>query len=161
MRLLSPSTTLTLTSSVSPGWKSGISLSAESFVICSFSSCWIRFMGESLRRQRHIPAGAQSCGLYGSGVLLRQSPTFVTCAGRNRSGSWISGLFGLLVGRPQVRPPLLCQPFGLGAPPRRHPGMVARGQDLRDDVAFKSVGSCVLRVFEQPLGKTLVSARGL
>src|SRR5262245_2226739 len=53
MRLFSPSTTLTLTRSVSPGWKSGISLPAVSFVTCSFSSSWIRFMG-SLRRQRHV-----------------------------------------------------------------------------------------------------------
>src|SRR5215510_9312946 len=82
MRDFSPSTTLTLTSSVSPGWKSGISLPAVSFVTCSCSSCWIRFMG-SLRRQRQFfkargLKGAKSCGLCGSGVLLRQRLPLVT-----------------------------------------------------------------------------------
>ena len=56
---LSPSTIFTLTMTVSPGWKSGISLPAVSLATCSFSSSWIKFMGKS-PGQRH-PGGARSC----------------------------------------------------------------------------------------------------
>src|SRR5262245_42913380 len=80
MRLFSPSTTLTLTSTVSPGWKSGISLPAVSFATCSCSSCWIRFMG-SLRRQRQF-FKAQGLRAKSLSAKSLKGQSLAGCAGR-------------------------------------------------------------------------------
>src|SRR5262245_27047013 len=80
MRLFSPSTTLTLTSTVSPGWTSGISLPAVSFVTCSCSNCWIRFMG-SLRRQRQF-FKAQGLRAKSLSAKSLKGQSLAGCAGR-------------------------------------------------------------------------------
>src|SRR5215470_13434780 len=100
MRDFSPSTTLTLTSTVSPGWKSGMSLLAVSFATCSCSSCWIRFMGNLRRQRQGHKAGLGALmffGLSGSGELLRQRLPLVTLLEgglKVREGRAGEGLFG-------------------------------------------------------------------
>jgi hypothetical protein len=61
---------------VSPGWKSGISLPADSFATCSFSISFKRFMANSpsaaLLSRRFRPV------IHGLGELLRYRAGFVT-----------------------------------------------------------------------------------
>src|SRR5665811_1138796 len=107
MRLLSPSTTLTLTSTVSPGPKSGMVLPAESFSTCSLLSVWMRFIvnfpSGSASNRRDVVVGSEWVG-----ELVLQSFRLVTL------GLWpVLGLFAGQIGRPQVRPALPGEPFGL------------------------------------------------
>src|SRR5664280_3894084 len=87
MRLLSPSTTLTLTSTVSPGAKSGMVLPAASFSTCSLSICWMMFMAYlsvcSASNRRAVLSG-----LNGLRELLRQSSQLVTHAFWARFGAF-------------------------------------------------------------------------
>ena len=115
MRVRSPSTTLTLTITVSPGSKSGIVLPAESFSSCSFSSCWMMFMNVSVGNAQAGPRN--QAGFPGSGELLRHR--------RDLSPLRLTGLFGfsgpVLVGRPKVRAALAGQLLGLRRAARPRP----------------------------------------
>src|SRR3974390_540089 len=131
MRLLSPSTTLTLTSTVSPGPNSGISLPAESFSTCSFSSCWIMFMGMisvgSASNRRAVQNWSEWVG-----ELVLQSFRLVTLV------FWVVlGLFPGQVSRPEVRAARLSETFGLRPPPGLNLGVVAGGKLLRDGWALE------------------------
>src|SRR5580658_1611216 len=112
--------------SVSPGWKSGISLPAESFAICSFSISLSKFMTNSpsaaLCDARLRP------GSSGLGELLRHRAGFVTF----KSPGPGAALEAPQKGRPEVRPTLFCQPLGLGAAPSGYFAVIARGEDVRD-----------------------------
>src|SRR4029077_17776924 len=120
----------TLTMTVSPGWKSGISLPAESFAICSFSISLSKFMTNSpsaaLCDARLRP------GSSGLGELLRHRAGFVTL----RSSGPRSAAAAAYGGRPEVRPARLSQPFGLGTAPGGDLGMVAGGEDFGDRPAL-------------------------
>src|SRR5450830_885786 len=155
MRLLSPSTTLTLTSTVSPGPKSGISLPAESFSTCSFSSVWMMFMGNS---PSAAPATGTRClsGLNGLASFYDKA--------RALSPSAFGLVLGLLsgqIGLPEVRAPLPGQPLGLGSPPGHDFGVIAGQQHLRDRLALPDRRPGVLRVFQQAVGEAFLGGRGL
>src|SRR5450830_1644642 len=155
MRLLSPSTTLTLTSTVSPGPKSGISLPAESFSTCSFSSVWIRFMGNS---PSAAPATGARC-LSGLNGLA----SFYDKAQRLSPSAFGLGL-GLLsgqIGLPEVRAPLPGPPLSLRPPPLGDLGVVAGQQHLRDRLPPPDRRPSVLRVFQQAVGEAFLGGRGL
>src|ERR1700730_5052957 len=130
MRVRSPSTTLTLTSTVSPGWKSGISLPAESFATCSCSSVLIKFMG-ILRRQRpHWRAVLLACLDYGAlyANAARLSPfcrLFVGAPCR--------------IGLPEIGPARPRQGLGLCPPPGRYLGVIARQKDFRDRASLEAL----------------------
>src|SRR5262245_30661524 len=151
MRLRSPSTTFTLTSTVSPGPNSGMSLPVDSFATCSFSSCWIRFIGilRRLRQHRgaHVGVGFGSIGasFYDNGGLLSR-------LGRRLFRWW----FPTSVGRPEVRPALAGEPLGRGAAPGGDLAVVARYQDLGDGLPLPGLRARVLRVFEQAVGEALL-----
>src|SRR5262245_3493391 len=131
MRVRSPSTTLTFTSTVSPGAKSGISLPADSLVTCSCSSFCNKFMGILHRGS----AGHQWRASLPVVRVGRASTTPCgVCHPSETCGLW--RFLGLAaagqVGRPEVRTALLCGLFGFGAPPGLDLGVVAGGQHRRD-----------------------------
>src|SRR5215471_4730013 len=142
MRLRSPSTTLTLTSTVSPGPKSGMSLPADSLATCSASSSWIRFM-KRLRRRR--PARAQ----------------LFDCSGRRRLYDTARHLSSVLanaavhVGGPQIGAAFARQPLGFLPAKRRDFGMIAAQQNRWNLPAFPELRPGIVRMFEQSVGKTL------
>src|SRR4051812_2873999 len=140
MRVRSPSTTLTLTITVSPGSKSGMVLPAESRSACSLLSVWIRFMANSpsaARRSRPRLKGLMS----GFGRASTTKPR----ACHPVRGSRLFGAFGPgPVGRPEVGPALAGQPFGLGLPPGPDLGVVASGQDFGDALALEQGRTGVL-----------------
>src|SRR6202030_3337291 len=144
----------TLTMTVSPGWKSGISLPAESFAICSFSISLSKFMTNSpsaaLCDARLRP------GSSGLGELLRHRAEFVTL----RSSGPRPAAEAAQEGRPEVRPARLSQPLGLGAAPGGDLGVVARGKDFGDRPALPDLGAGVVRIFQEPVRKALLGARG-
>src|SRR3974377_2364341 len=131
--------------SVSPAWKSGMSLPAASFAICSFSISLSKFMANSPSAAQASRRSDQSTGgLNGLGALLRQSADFFTSL-------LLSFRFlgnPLKKRAPQVRPPFAGEPFGLGAPPGGDLGMIARNQDLRDRPGLPQLWAGILRVFE-------------
>src|SRR5579862_910944 len=143
---------LTLTMSVSPGWKSGISLPAESFAICSVSISLSKFITNSpsaaLCDARLRP------GSSGLGELLRHRAGFVTL----RSSGPRPAAAAAQEGRPEVRPARLGQPFGLGAAPSGDLGMVAGGEDFGDRPALPQLRAGVMRVFQQAVRKALLGA---
>src|SRR5665213_2727975 len=155
MRLLSPSTTLTLTSTVSPGAKSGMSLLAESFSTCSLLICWMMFMAKS---PSAAPAtGARSC------LVCMGWASFYDKA-RALSPSRFRPVFGLCpgqIGGPGVGPPLPREPLSLGGAPLSDLGVVAGREHLGDWRALQDGGPGVLRIFQQAIGKTLLGGRGL
>src|SRR5258708_1885221 len=130
MRLRSPSTTLTLTRTVSPGSNGGMVL--PSFVICSCSSCLIRFMAISVGCAGN--AGRKPAYQVGWWVMGRRSfydkePALSPF----RAGAF--GVFGPFeaaparhMGSPEVRAALAGEALGLGLAPSRHLGVVAAGQ---------------------------------
>src|ERR1051326_327922 len=137
MRLRSPSTTLTLTSTVSPGPKSGISLPAESFAICSCSSSRIRSMANypSAARQRRA-----FCPVFKGRRRLYDRPTRLSSFGRT--------LDPVEIGGPQIGPPLAGQPLGLLPAERRDLGVIAGDEHVRDRAALPHLRRGVLRVFQ-------------
>src|SRR5580692_8035442 len=145
---------LTLTMTVSPGWKSGISLPAESFAICSFSISLSKFMTNSpsaaLCDARLRP------GSSGLGELLRHRAGFVTL----RSPGPGAAAEAVQEGRPEVRPALPGQPLGLGSAPGGDLGMVAREQDFRDRPVLPQLGAGVVRIFQEAVGTALLGTRG-
>src|SRR5437016_8875237 len=151
MRARSPSTTLTLTSTVSPGPKSGISLPAESFAICSCSSSWIRFMANSPSAAR---CGAHFCRIFKGRRRLYDRPAHLSSVGRRTPDP-------VEVGRPQVRPALAGQALGFAPAERGNFGVIAGDEHVRDGSVFPDLRARVLRVFEQRGGKALLCARSL
>src|SRR5262252_4177431 len=116
--------------SVSPGWKSVISLPAASFAICSFSISLSKFMANSpsaaqasRRSDQAFDRGAKRVGRASTpvGRLCHLTVIGFSIPGENAGK-----------GRPQVRPPFAGEPFGLGAAPSGDLGVIARDQDLRD-----------------------------
>src|SRR5581483_3408351 len=156
MRVRSPSTTLTLTMMVSPGWKSGISLPLESLAICSCSSSLIRSMGRSVgcagnaRRTSACQGGSGWRSFYDKECAL--SP-FRSGFGPARGAGQI--------GRPEVGTPLAREPFRLGAAPGGHFGVIAGAQHLGDRPALEVLRPRVMRVFEQAGGEALLGGGGL
>src|ERR1700686_5113486 len=143
----SPSTTLTLTITVSPGPNFGISLPADNFSNCSFSSCWMRFMVDSpsaARPSRGMRAGCASIGLSCADL----APVY----GKGRALSPFRGVFwrflAAVFGHPEVRPPRPRQGFRLGQPPGGDLGVVAGVEDFRDRLAFELLRAGILRVFQ-------------
>src|SRR5271154_5115813 len=127
---------------VSPGWKSGISLPAESFAICSFSISFSKFMTNSpsaaLCDARLRPGSSRL------GELLRHRAGFVTL----RSSDPGAAAAAPQEGRPEVRPALPGQPLGLGAAPGGDLGVVAGGEDFGDRPALPQLGAGVVRIFQ-------------
>src|ERR1700752_841802 len=144
MRVRSPSTTLTLTSTVSPGPKSGMSLPAGSLATCSASSSWIRFMK---RLRRRCPARAQ----------------LFDCSGRRRlydTARHLSSLGAVFVpaaqiGAPQIGATFAGQPLGFLPAKRGDFRMIAAKQNRGNAPAFPQLRPRVVRMLEQSVGKAL------
>src|SRR5580700_11996056 len=161
MRVRSPSTTLTLTETVSPGSNGGMVLA--SLVICSCSSCLIRFMevsvgcaGNAGRNSayqiRLVVTGRRS--FYDKERAL--SPFRAGAVGTGVAGPLGAGPAGVpRIGRPQIRTALAGEALGLSLPPSRDFGVVAGGQYCGDRAAFPDCGPRELRVFEQAGGEAL------
>src|SRR5262245_2231997 len=146
IRVRSPSTTLTLTCRVSPGSKSGISLPAESFATCSFSSRSIKFIAIS-PSAAPVNAGRTSAYVSGCAGFYAKPPNLSPFRhGLSR------GLLGLapLVCIPQIGAPFARYPLRLGAPPVRHLGVVARQEHIRDRTAFEHLRARELGILQEP-----------
>src|ERR1700693_3503306 len=132
MRVRSPSTALTLTSTVSPGANAGISLPLETLAISSRSIVSRIFMAHlraPLRGRLERTANRGRPRLYDIARAL-------------------SFLFRPLAAMPQIRPPFAGGPLGLAAAPRRHLAVIARNEHLRDRAALELLRPCVLRIFQ-------------
>src|SRR5262245_23904819 len=147
MRLRSPSTTLTLTSTVSPGPKSGISLPAESLAICSCSISSIRFMANSPTAARR---DALSCNVFEGRRRLYDRPA--------RLSSIAGAPEPLDIGGPEVGPPLLGHLLGFAPAECRDLGVIARDQQVRDRAALPDLRPSILRVFQESRRETLLAA---
>src|ERR1700682_4470373 len=113
MRVRSPSTTLTLTMTVSPGSNGGMVLPAESFVICSCSSCLIRFMGVSV-------GCAGNAGRTSAGEITGRRSFYDK--DRTLSPFRVGPFRARHIGRPEVRAALAGEPLGLALAPGRDLG---------------------------------------
>src|SRR6202049_3525515 len=145
MRVRSPSTTLTLTSTVSPGAKGGLSLTLETRAISSRSIVSRIFMA-------HLRAPLRG--------------RFERTANRGRPRLYdiaraLSFLFRPLATTPQIGPPFAGGPLRLAAAPRRHLAVIAGDERLRDRLALELLRPSVLWIFQQPRLEALVGARRL
>src|ERR1700684_2688346 len=170
MRVRSPSTTLTLTETVSPGSNGGMFLA--SLVICSCSSCLIRFMEVSvgcagnagrnsayqvrLMRLRVGEAHTIKNALCHPFAPARPNPS----AGRRLGPFSLRFKAARHIGGPQVGPALAGQALGLALVPGLDLGVVAAGQHLGNGAAFPDGGAGELRIFEQAAGVALLGPRG-
>src|SRR5208283_1435747 len=85
MRVRSPSATLTLTTTVSPGWKSGI-FAPGNLAACSASSFSMMFISDSCRDAGFLRAGERFGALFSvEARLIEQRPARVEryCRGRS------------------------------------------------------------------------------
>src|SRR5690606_9870160 len=131
MRSREPSTTLTLTRSVSPGANSGTSLPPVSLAICSLSNCWITLIVRIL-----LPNAA----------ILRSA--LGPFAARPQIGPPLAGdLFG-----PGQTP----GPDTLMVPRQQH----LRHRPLRAPPVAPDLRPGVVRIFEQPLLEAFLAQRG-
>src|ERR1700730_3886687 len=145
MRVRSPSTTLTLTSTVSPGANGGISLPLETRAISSRSIVSRIFMA-------HLRAPLRG--------------RFERTANRGRPRLYdiaraLSFLFRPLATTPQIGPPFAGGPRRLAAAPRRHLAVIAGDERLRDRLALELLRPSVLWIFQQPRLEALIGARRL
>src|SRR4029453_1220433 len=147
MRVRSPSTTLTLTRTVSPGAKSGISLPAESLAICSCSSSLIRCMG-ILRRQRRGRRAVHS-------IYTGWAPLYDTRCGLSSFWSQFQALAGRISG-PKIGAPFARQAFGFRPPPSCDLAVIPREEDIRDGLALPGRRPRIMRVFQQSFGEAFV-----
>src|SRR5262245_5362925 len=102
----------------------------------------MRFMGNSpsaapRRQARGFIGFSGRASFYDKGTAL--SPFWLGLLRRHRAG------------RPEVGPADTGQALGLGTPPGRDLGMVARGQHLRDRPTLPELRPGIMRIFEQPL----------
>src|ERR1700674_2400981 len=145
MRVRSPSTTLTLTSTVSPGANAGISLPLESLAISSrsiVSRIFMAHLGPPLRGRSERTEDRGRPRLYDIARTL-------------------SFLFRPLATLPQIGPPLAGRPLRLAAAPRRHLAVITGNEHLGDRAALELLRPGVLRVFQEARLETLVGARRL
>src|ERR1700730_4702536 len=128
MRVRSPSTTLTLTMTVSPGSNGGMVL--PSLVICSCSSSLIRFMASSVgcaglrgacRRIKLGLKGFGSRSFYDKDFALSPFRAGLwRCAPRATRLFRVGPAGAGHIGGPQVGAALPGDALGLGLPPGRH-----------------------------------------
>src|SRR5690606_25211864 len=130
-----PSTTFTHTFRLSPGPNSGMFLPPPTAALSWASSFSLTFILRPLQpslRRSHRP----SCSIFS-----------------------LRSLCPAEISLPQVRTPFPRQFLGHFAPPRAHPAMVPRSQDLRNSMSFPDLRPRIMRIFEEILLEALFRQR--
>src|ERR1700730_3220630 len=127
MRVRSPSTTLTLTETVSPGSNGGMVL--PSLVICSCSSCLIRFMANSVGCARNAEAQFGVSSSSGEVTVRRSFYDKERALSPFRARPFrpfrARAAGACHIGGPEVRAAFPGEALGLALAPGRHLGVVA------------------------------------
>src|ERR1700690_3565143 len=170
MRLRSPSTTLTLTETVSPGSNGGMVLA--SLVICSCSSCLVRVLEGSVgwagnggrnsaNQVRPMRLRGGKAHTIKNALCHPFDPARPNPSARRRWGPFsLRFAAARHIGGPQVGPALAGEALGLALAPGLDLGVVPAGQHLRDGAAFPDRRAGELRIFEQAAGVALLGPRG-